>query len=295
MDIEVKLDEYADINSFYENIFSEKFISRWGFVKKRIFSWYRELEKKLNNIKETETRKKIIHDYIHDVYTNNYRKIQVITQDLKFLFEKNKEKIIKGLSKTMDFDPKSIPHITITPTLKPNSTFWTKTINLSIASELFKNEKKPYIDIFIHEISHTIREQKIWKVYDSIGKLWSFAHDMLKEIVAPIIIRDECFKDIRQSKGIKEANEEQQLLQISINWTQHNIVDYFESLYQDMKAKWNSFENIMKTFVSLFLKIEDQISAKHMLYEEIRTNSHNKEEVSKYLKEKWYRNPIILA
>jgi hypothetical protein len=97
MIIEIKIDKNFDINSFYENIFSENYINKRGFVKKVIFRWYPKLEENLNNTTDTETRKKIIYDYIDSLYTKYDYKVQTITQNLKSLFKKNKEKIIDGL------------------------------------------------------------------------------------------------------------------------------------------------------------------------------------------------------
>lgn len=294
MIIEIKIDKNFDINSFYENIFSENYINKRGFVKKVIFRWYPKLEENLNNTTDTETRKKIIYDYIDSLYTKYDYKVQTITQNLKSLFKKNKEKIIDGLWQTMDFDEQNIPHIIIIPSFKPNSSFWTQRIILSIALEIFKNQAKPYLDIFIHEITHIIWNQKIWKIYDTVWKLWSLAHEDLKEIITPIIMRDQVFKKILQSEYMKNANEKQQLLNININWKIYNMVDYFQSIYKKMKKIWNSFEEIMKEFVKLFLEIEDQIIAKHKIYNEFWSSSNDKEISKKNLEDKWYLDPIIL-
>jgi hypothetical protein len=43
------------------------------------------------------------------------------------------------------------------------------------------------------------------------------AHEDLKEIITPIIMRDQVFKKILQSEYMKNANEKQQLLNININ------------------------------------------------------------------------------
>lgn len=295
MIIEIKIDKTSDINSFYESIFSERYINKWGHVKKVIFRWYPQLEKKLTNIIDMEGRKKGISNYIDGLYIKHDNQLQTITQNLTSLFKNNQEKIIDGLSKTMDFNPQDIPRITILPSFKPNSTFWTEIISLSVANEVFNGSTIPYIDIFIHEITHIIWNQKIWKIYDVIWKLWPLAHEDLKEIVTPVVMRDSCFKDILQSQYMKNANEKQQLLQISIGWITHNIVDYFESIYQDMKNTWATFEGIMKEYVKIFLKIEDQIIARHTIYNNFWSSSKNKAESLKILKEKWYINPIILS
>ncbi|MFA5748063.1 MAG: hypothetical protein WC872_03015 [Candidatus Absconditabacterales bacterium] len=294
MIIEIKIDKNFDINSFYENIFSENYINKRGFVKKVIFRWYPKLEENLNNTTDTETRKKIIYDYIDSLYTKYDYKVQTITQNLKSLFKKNKEKIIDGLGQTMDFDEQNIPHIIIIPSFKPNSSFGTQRIILSIALEIFKNQAKPYLDIFIHEITHIIWNQKIGKIYDTVGKLGSLAHEDLKEIITPIIMRDQVFKKILQSEYMKNANEKQQLLNININGKIYNMVDYFQSIYKKMKKIGNSFEEIMKEFVKLFLEIEDQIIAKHKIYNEFGSSSNDKEISKKNLEDKGYLDPIIL-
>lgn len=294
MIIEIKNDKKLDINSFYESIFGEKYISKWGHVKKAIFRWYPQLEEKLDGILDPEIRKKIIYDYVDDIYIKYDSKIQTITQNLKLLFENNKEKIVSGLVTTMDFDPENIPYTMIMPSLKPNSTFWTENISLSVALEVFKNKANPYIDIFVHEITHIIWNQKIWEIYTSVWALWPLAHEDLKEIVAPIIMRDSCFKDIIQSEYMKNANEKQQLLNISRDWVQYPIVDYFESLYKNMREESHTFKEIMEVFVKIFIKIEDQITQKHTIYNEFWFSSKDKELWLKILTEKWYLNPIIL-
>lgn len=294
MIIEIKIDKKLDIDSFYENIFGENYIKKWGHIKKAIFHWYPQLEEKLNDIVDTEIRKKIIHDYVDNMYQKYDVKLQAITENMKLLFENNIRKIADGLSTTMDFSHEDIPHMIIVPSLKPNSTFWTEVVSLSIALEVFKNKANPYIDIFIHEITHIIWNQKIWEIYNAVWALWSLAHEDLKEIVAPVIIRDPCFKNMIQSEYMKNANEKQQLLNISIDWIQYNIIDYFESLYKNMRKESKGFKEIMEVFVKLFLKIEDQIVRKHAIYNEFGFSSKDKEISLKNLKEKWYLDPIIL-
>lgn len=294
MIIEIKIDKKRDIESFYENIFGEKYTSKWGHIKKAIFRWYPQLEEKLDGILDQEIRKKIIYDYVGEMYTKYDSKLQTITQNLKLLFGSNKEKIVSGLVTTMDFEPEDVPYIIIVPSLKPNSTFWTKNISLSVALEVFKDRPNPYIDIFVHEMTHIIRNQKISAIYEAVWELWPLAHEDLKEIVAPIIIRDICFKDIIQSGYMKNANEKQQLLNISSNWVQYSIVDYFESIYKNMRERSHSFKEIMEVFVKIFLKIEDQIIEKHAIYNEFWFLSKDKDVSLRILKEKWYMDPIIL-
>lgn len=294
MIIEIKSDKQSDINSFYDNIFGKNYIKKWGHVKKAIFRWYPQLEERLNNATDSETRESIIYNYVDDMYTKYDMKLQTITENMKSLFENNRKAIVDGLSITMDFNPQDIPHITIIPSLKPNSTFWTKVVNLSVALEVFKNRANPYIDIFIHEITHIIWNQKIWEIYTSVWSLWALAHEDLKEIVAPIILRDVSFGHILQSEYMKNANEKQQLLTISVEWIQYNMVDYFESLYKKMRRESKNFKEIMESFVKIFLKIEDKIIEKHTIYNEFWFSSKDKELWLKILTEKWYLNPIIL-
>jgi len=123
MTIEIKVDKEKDINSFYENIFGEEFIRKRGFVKKRIFKCYPELEEKLASVTDIEIRKKEIYDCVSDLYIDHDAKLQSIVQNLTLLFEQNKDKIFNGLSQTMDLDSDDIPNITIIPSFKPNSTF----------------------------------------------------------------------------------------------------------------------------------------------------------------------------
>jgi hypothetical protein len=123
MIIEIKIDKKLDIDSFYENIFGENYIKKWGHIKKAIFHWYPQLEEKLNDIVDTEIRKKIIHDYVDNMYQKYDVKLQAITENMKLLFENNIRKIADGLSTTMDFSHEDIPHMIIVPSLKPNSTF----------------------------------------------------------------------------------------------------------------------------------------------------------------------------
>ena len=294
MNIEIKINEKSDVNSFYESIFSEKYLTKWWFIKKLIFNLYPNLSSQLSTITDEEERKKIIYDFVHGLYVKYDSQLQNTLQNLTLLFKNNKELIIAGLSETMDFDPQDIPHIIINPSFKPNSSFWTDKVSLSIVSEILYKKPRSYIDIFVHEITHIIWNQKIWKVYDVVWKLWSLAHEDLKEIVTPVIMRDSCFKNILTSEYMKNANEKQQLLNINIDGVVYNIVDYFEIIYQDMKGKWNTFEKIMEVFVNIFLKIEDQIISKHAIYNECWFASKDKEEALKILESKWYMDPIIL-
>lgn len=293
--VEIKIDMKKDIDSFYDNIFGEDYIKKWWHIKKAIYRFYPKLEQNLNDLDNEQDRKRVIFEYISKLYNKYYSKLELIKKDMQNLFDKNINCIVDWLCNTMDFPKETIQNITINLSFKPNSTFWPKVVNLSIALEIFKDQKKPYLDIFIHEITHIIRNQKIWEIYNKIWKLSTLAHEDLKEIITPVIMRDNHFKNILQSEYMKNANEKQQLLNIFIDWITYNIVDYFEMIYKNMKSKWSTFEELMIEFVKLFLKIEDQIIEKHGIYNEIWFSNNNREEYLKLLEDRWYFNPIILS
>jgi hypothetical protein len=60
-------------------------------------------------------------------------------------------------------------------------------------------------------------------------------HEDVKEIIAPIIMRDSAFSALITNSTFKYANEKQQLLTLQVNDTRYAMVEYCDTLYHNTK------------------------------------------------------------
>jgi hypothetical protein len=123
----------------------------------------------------------------------------------------NKEKNIEdAFLSTMDEDI-SNSSIEIIVSMFVKSLFGEKDIILSVVEDILYEKKKPYLGIFLHEMTHIIWKKKVSKIYDK-NILSPLAQEDLKEIVAPVILRDSHFDNLLDSQYFKKANQKQQML-----------------------------------------------------------------------------------
>lgn len=291
LNFKIKCDVEKDKISFKKFLFEKKHIHKRWHVRKSIFFCYSSLAN-IENISQAEWEK-LVDNFLEQKYFEYKYKIDDIIKKWKKLFNWNKQKIVEGFCKTMDYQINN-ETVHIYPSFLPSSTFGSDIIKFSIVTEVFKNQENNYLDIFLHEYCHIIREKQIKNVYSKIWELSDVWHDYLKEIIAPVIVRDSFWDGIRQWENIKYANTRQQLLNISVDWKSINLVDCFEKNYIDSKREWLSFEQISINFVKIFNKIQNQIEEKHKIWSQVWFNLANRAELKKVLEKNWYMKDIIL-
>lgn len=184
-----------------------------------------------------------------------------------------------------------------------------------IESELIKNRRnfEQYVFTAIHELSHVIWNKKIVEVYESIGLRYDpkkhhkdqrfkplegnrkylineTAHEDLKEIFAPIIIRCEEFDNIKRPKKIDYANPEQQLLNVEYQGRTGNIVDFFNTIFKIEKNKGTSFDDIMAISARVIYSIQDELVKKKRIFDSIGYCEGFEDK----LRERGYMNAIII-
>ncbi|MDR0283007.1 MAG: hypothetical protein LBI53_07150 [Candidatus Peribacteria bacterium] len=118
----------------------------------------------------------------------------------------------------------------------PRSLFSEKNIVLSVVSEIIHEKDRPYMEIFLHEMSHLLRNN-IMKQFPNEAELSPLAKEDLKEIMAPVILRDKHFDAILDSKHFRQANQKQEMLTIGVGKDIFTIVNYFEDIYQRGKKE----------------------------------------------------------
>ena len=282
-----------DKKAFLNYLFNKDFLSKWSHIRKSILRCYSSLSEQVNNNLTPITWEYIIEKFIDSKYLYNDKKIKVILEKWNILFNENIQQIENWFKQTMDYNMNN-EKICLSPSFLPTSTFWDNIVRFSIVSEIFKNQQPPYLDIFLHEYTHIIWERQIYAIYNNIGKLNNIWHDYLKEIVAPVIIRNSIWNKIRQSEQNKYANQRQQLLNITVDWKNYNIVDYFEAIYNNLKKNWKSFSEISIKYIKIFKKIENQIIDKHVIFSKFWYNPNDKDNSLNILKKNGYFNSLVI-
>ena len=293
--IEVLINKERIVSQFYNFIFEPKFINQQWFVRSRIFNIFPQLWNELEKTQDKEQQKQILFDFINDLYNKHKTDLFSIKKHVQWLFNDVDQKIFQWLKETMNYQYPYDKYF-IYLSFLPVSTYDRQTASISILDELLsKGFNIPYVGIVLHEISHTAFEDKILNIYNKKPKLNSSAHNYLKEILAPVVIRDKTFQWIPQLENFKYANTQQQLLNISDNWKSFNIIDYFENKYQLSKNEWKSFEEILDWFYDIFVKIQDQIIEKDKLFLQTHEGENmNSQSFKDKLVKVWYTDNILL-
>ncbi|MDR0607460.1 MAG: hypothetical protein LBG52_03755 [Candidatus Peribacteria bacterium] len=206
----------SDKKLFYKYLFEEEYLQRWGHVKNTIIEIYPELSLLLKDSKTKAESKNVIEKYITNLYHRYQKPLSQLIESLQIKFNNKKQAIEKAFSATMDTDMTNFS-LEIILSLFTKSLFGEKNIILSVAPDIIQGKQRPYSSIILHEITHIARNSKLHGSYGNDAlPLSSIAKDDLKEIVAPIILRNEHFNDILDSKAFREANQKQKMLTIQV-------------------------------------------------------------------------------
>ncbi|MDR3168329.1 MAG: hypothetical protein LBU27_00775 [Candidatus Peribacteria bacterium] len=206
----------SDKRLFYNYLFEERYLQRWGYVKNTILEMYPELSLQLKDTKTREESKAVIEKYLTNKYHQYQQPLSKLIEDIQIPFTNKKQDIENAFFATMSADMTNFS-LEIILSLFPKSLFGEKNVMLSVASDIFHGKKRPYVGIVLHEMVHIVRNNKIREVYgDNSLPLSSIASDDLREIVAPIILRDEHFSTILDSKFFREPNQKQKMLTLHV-------------------------------------------------------------------------------
>ena len=245
---------------FNKFLFDEKYLSRWSHVRDSILGIYPDLNNRLTSTETDSERKNIFDTFVEEQYKLHKTSLDGILARFKSTFQDKSDVILGGLSKIMDYDfPENA--YSVYPSLLPGSTYGRRGFALlSVVNELNGKEPAPYIDIVVHELSHVVWNRKMGDVYERVGLRYDpqkhdksqgfkplrgnkkylaseVAHEDLKEIFVPLIIRCEEFDDIRESEKLKYANPQQQLLNIEYDRETYGIVDFFDRIFKIERSK----------------------------------------------------------
>jgi hypothetical protein len=84
------------------------------------------------------------------------------------LLEKNQQTLFQAFLSTMDRDITTLEAFTILLSVLPASRFGNTGMTLSVIDEIFHHKERDYLAIFIHELSHIIRNMNIGEIYDKV-------------------------------------------------------------------------------------------------------------------------------
>ena len=276
---------------FNKFLFNQRYLSIWSHVRDGIFGLYPELEERLSSSYDLE-RKEVVDSFVQEQYDSHKSSLDNILDRFKSTFQDKSDVILGGLSRIMNYDfPENA--YSVYPSLLPGSTYGRKGFAfLSVVNELNEREPSPYVDIVIHELSHVVWNRKMGEIYERAGLRYDskkhdksqgfkplrgnkkylvneVAHEDLKEIFAPIIIRCEEFDEIRESERLKYANPQQQLLNVEYGGETYGIVDFFDRIFKTEGIKGKLFDNIMETSARVIYSIQNELAKKKATFDSV--------------------------
>lgn len=288
--ISIIYNKEKDLQLFDNYLFNEKSLKQFPHVRQGIMNTFKSLAEQINSTTDLDKQYDFLKNFINNLYLKHEENLILILKHLVWIFTQANNTIFQWLEKTMDFNCFKSEYI-LRLSFLTNSTFNSNWANISILREIGNIWQTPFIDIFLHEISHTIFEIKTHHLYEKLWKLTDTWHYFLKELIAPIVIRDKIFDLIRQSNDLKFANTWQQLLFFNINWEDINALEYLDKIFINQKNQWLWFNEILIDFYNLFKKIEIQLEEKKELFNKLhkQANIHmNSQKFKDILIENWY-------
>ena len=282
----------SDKKSFYNYLFEEHYLSRRWHIKNAIFQNYPTLQSALKNVTSEQEKREVIDLFVSDLYGKYGTLLNEIVTRLQERFDQEQENIDKAFLATMDIDMRSYI-MKIVVSMFPSSMFGAENVTLSVAAEILYGRKIPYVGVFLHEMIHILRNN-LMKEACGEDALSPLAREDLKEIVAPVILRDRYFDEISDGRYLRKANQKLDLLNVSMQWEEYSIVDYFEIIYQKERKSGGNFLKIFQARVATFSAIETEILEKHDVYNSLALKVGDNTALLKELERVWYSSPIVI-
>lgn len=296
---------------FNKFLFDQDYLERWAHLRSSILQLYPDLDDRLAGAETNSDREDNVDAFVEEQYDLHRTSLEGILQKFKSLFEDKGEAILDGLSKVMEYDFPEKAY-SVYPSLLPGSTYGQRGFAfLSVVNELKGREPAPYIDIVVHELSHVVWNKKIRRVYEKAGLkfdpkrhnpnqcFWPLrgnkgylinevAHEDLKEIFAPIVIRCEEFDEIRDSERLKYANKIQQLLTVEYNGQTDDLVNFLDRIFNIERSRGTSFDEIMGISTRIIYSIQDELVRKRVMVKSTKDDDQFEDK----LKQQGYTLPI---
>lgn len=311
--INVEDGKERDQKSFY-NFFYDPYHSKiWGDVKEGLKRKYPDLERKLHN-KDKKQGEKIIYDFIDELHDKHSQTIEIILKKFEKQIVNRTDEIFSAMSKTMNYDMDDLTY-TLSPSFNFGSTYGESSARLSIVNEIPNlNPERKYLNVFLHEMTHSIWERKIFDIYeqlklkvtekDEIGFETSHrnncsylvsgtVHNNLKEIATPIILGNKEFENLVEGEDWKTPNPKENYLNIIYNDKEYNLTEFLRTVHNNIKSKNQNFDVFMKVSTLIMCSIQNELLKKHEISKEL--NFYNQEASSiKKIDDSDYKDPIKL-
>ncbi len=254
----IKINKKEDFNLYRKYLLDKVYIKRYPFIQKKIINVFPQLK----NLEKSKNSEQKLDFFIESLYTQHKQDILKTQENMDDLFVKHEDNIVDALSKSMDYPWEKIREYTIFLSLFPFSTFGESYARVSILDSLWVQKKEiPYLDIFIHEISHVIVKEYLIK-NDVLQNQIVF--DCLKELMAPILMRSVYFEHIPISKQSRLANPEYEYLYFN----EEKLIDNLEKKYLS-KKKETTFEVFLLQKYDFLKQFELSLKQKKELFNQI--------------------------
>lgn len=302
-----------DKKSFYNFFYNPYHLKIWGDVKESLKRKYPDLETKLHN-KDKKQGKEIISDFIDELHKKHSKTINQILNKFEEQIVSRTDEIFSAMSTTMNYNMEGLIY-TLSPSFNFGSTYGESSARLSIVNEIPNlNPERKYLTVFLHEMTHSIWERKIFDIYDQLKLkvneedergfktshrnnsyylVSGTVHNNLKEIATPIILGNKEFENLVEGEDWKTPNPKEHYLNIIYNNKEYNLTEFLRTVHNNIKSKNQNFDEFMRISTLIMCSIQNELLKKHEISKEL--NFYNQEPSSiKERDDSGYKDPIKL-
>ncbi len=316
--INIRRNQRKDQRMFRNFLLNERYLRKWGHLATHLMQLYPGLEERLDGVDTKSEKKQEINDFVVGLYLKKRGDVDMFLARLKTIFTDNVcQTILDGLAETMDYEfPDSA--YSIYPSFIPGALYGQRKGFATLY--VMSHEEDPLIDLIIHEMSHVVWMRKIGDVYERAGLRYDpkehdksqlhkpldgrrrylineDAHEYLKEISAPIIIRCGEFDGIRQYEWTKQPNPHQRSVNVEYEGQTYSLVDFFDRIFKIERG--TPFDDIMVTSAEIIYSIQDELTKKKQLFDETIQgrpfSEESWEELWGELVEAGHMEPIVIS
>ena len=250
----------SDYEQFCKLLYDQDFLAKRPHAKHALLYNFPDLS---NLLKEGNTLD-IIQSFVQKLYDQHQTQLIDIQQETQKHFVDIQETLFYGLEHGMQYSFPPEKQYFVTLSFWPYSTYtsqWATITVLGIIRGVTGNE---IVDIFVHEMTHTIftekMEQQKWQ------KLQNVWYQFLKEIIAPIVIRNVCFENIITHASYKEPNPEQYFINVESQGALLSLTDFFDMLYKSVWENGRAFDTFLTQAIEIMVSIQEELKQKQQIF-----------------------------
>lgn len=281
--MEIKVNKTEDVELYYKYLFDNIYVEKYPFIRKKLLNLFPQLwDITIGNRMYEE-----VAQFVESLYVKYHLEINHLLRELIKKFNNYEKSLIKAFLESMDCDYEQIKNHSIVLSLFPFSTFWSKEARLCILDSLGEKKREvPYMDIFIHEFSHIV-VKKYFTEYGLIHDQLLF--DVIKELMAPILMKSHYFQFLPINEKSKLANPEYEYLYI---WNS-KLIDCVEHKYT-IFSKSKKFSEIILLLYDFLYQYREDLIEKKMLFNKLYSGWNMRDsEFIKKLEDSKYFVPLL--